>query len=340
MSFDISAVNRSGNTFHSTMSLPTRTLGKNGPQVQALGVGLMSLSHAYGFGGSDEERFAFLDKAFDLGERFWDSADLYGDNEDLLGKWFKRTGKRDQVFLATKFGFTADHSIRSDPDYVRTACDKSLERLGIDHIDLYYCHRVDGKTPVEKTVEAMAGLKKEGKIHYLGLSEVSAQTLRRAHAVHPISALQTEFSPFTMEIEDHKIGLLDTCRELGTSVIAYSPLGRGVLAGSIKSLDDFPADDWRRSIPRFFPEHFHKNTKLVEQFHTFAKKKNCTVGQLTLAWLSNQGQDIIPIPGTRSVKNLEDNIGSLKVSFTPEEDKEIRKAVEEAEVHGDRYPEA
>lgn len=321
------------------MSLPTRALGRNGPQVTGLGFGLMNLGGAYGFGGSDEDRLAFLDRALHWGETFWDGADIYGDTEDLVGKWFKRTGKRDQVFFATKFGFTP-HGIRSDPEYVRSACEQSLKRLDVDHIDLYYCHRVDGKTPVEKTVEAMAGLKKEGKIRYLGLSEVSAQTLRRAHAVHPISAVQVEYSPFTTDVEDPKIGLLDTCRDLGIALIAYCPLGRGFLAGSIKSLDDIPEGDWRRGVPRFFPEHFRKNLELVDQFHRLAAKKECTVGQLTLAFLLNQGPEIIPIPGTRKLKYLEENLGALKIKLTREEDKEIRKAIESAEVGGERYPPA
>ncbi|KAI9680535.1 MAG: hypothetical protein M1817_003975 [Caeruleum heppii] len=324
--------------------LPTRPLGKNGPRVPVLGFGAMGLSWGYGDPEPDEARFKVLDRAVELGETFWDSADIYADSEDLLGKWFKRTGKRDQIFLATKFANVpmpdGKLAVRSDPEHVRTACEKSLKRLDLPHIDLYYCHRVDRKTPIEKTVEAMAQLKSEGKIKYLGLSEVSSETLRRAHAVHPISAVQIEYSPFALDIEEPQIALLQTCRELGVAVVAYSPLGRGMLTGQLKSSDDMEPNDWRRTAPRFSPENFPKNLKLVEDFKTIAAKKGCTPGQLTLAWLLAQGDDVFPIPGTKKMKYLEENVGAVKIKLSAAEEREIRKAIEGAQVHGARYPEA
>ncbi|KAK5456099.1 hypothetical protein LTS15_005418 [Exophiala xenobiotica] len=324
--------------------LPTRQLGRNGPQVPALGFGALGLSTFYGKRQPDEERFEFLDRAYELGARNWDSADVYGDNEDLIGEWFRRTGKRDDVFLATKFGniWSPDgsRSIRNDPEYVKAACEKSLKRLGIKTIDLYYCHRLNGQVPVEDMVGAMAELVKEGKVRYLGLSECSAESLRRAHKVHPISAVQVEYSPFTVEIEDPQIRLLEACRELGVAVVAYSPLGRGFLTGQYRSLDDFEQDDIRRTLPRFAPENFHKNLDLVDKIVSLASKKGCTAGQLTLAWLMAQGEDIIPIPGTKKIKYLEENLGALNVKLTREEKLEIRQAIESAEVSGNRYPPA
>ncbi|KAL8807689.1 MAG: hypothetical protein Q9223_004250 [Gallowayella weberi] len=324
--------------------LPTRQLGKNGPQVTALGFGAMGLSAFYGDPDTDEERFKILDRAYELGERNWDSADVYSDNEDLIGKWFARTGKRSEIFLATKFAHLSKpdgtREIHSDPAYVHEACRKSLSRLGIDCIDLYYCHRVDGKTPIEHTVRAMAELQKQGLIKHIGLSEVSSDTLRRAAKIVHIDAVQIEYSPFTMDIEDPAIGLLATCRELGTAVIAYSPLGRGMITGAYTSPADFSEDDWRRNAPRFSEENFPKNLRLVEELKGIAGKKGCTTGQLTLAWLMSQGEDIIPIPGTKKIKYLEENLGALDVKLSREEAAEIRKAVEGAEVHGIRYPEA
>ncbi|KAL8764593.1 MAG: hypothetical protein Q9209_007962 [Squamulea sp. 1 TL-2023] len=324
--------------------LPTRQLGKNGPPVTALGFGAMGLSAFYGAPASDEERFKLLDRAYELGETNWDSADIYMDSEDLIGKWFQRTGKRNDIFIATKFAnkFNLDgtRELRSDPPYVREACHKSLSRLGIQCIDLYYCHRVDGKTPIEHTVQAMAELQKEGLIKYIGLSEVSSETLRRAEKVVHIDAVQIEYSPFTMDIEDPAIGLLATCRELGVAVIAYSPLGRGMITGAYTSPADFEENDFRRHAPRFSEENFPKNLELVDRLKSIADRKKCTTGQLTLAWLMKQGDDIIPIPGTKKLKYLEENIGALEVKISDEENKEIRKAVEGAEVHGIRYPPA
>ncbi|RDW91536.1 hypothetical protein BP5796_02701 [Coleophoma crateriformis] len=324
--------------------LETRKLGKEGPEVCALGFGLMGLSVFYGTPGSDEERFKVLDRAFELGEKFWDTADMYQDSEDLIGKWFKRTGKRDEIFLATKFANIVKEEngemrfgTDSSPAYVKEACAKSLKRLGIDTIDLYYMHRTDGKTPIEKTVEAMVELKREGKIRYLGLSEISSDTLRRACAVHHIDAVQIEYSPFTTDIEHPSIGLLKTCRELGVAVVAYSPLGRGFMTGQYRSPADFEEGDFRKYAPRFSEENFPKNLKLVDQISELAKKKNCTPGQLTLAWLLAQGDDIFPIPGTKKIKYLEENLGALNVKLSAEEEKQIRSAVDAAEVHGDRY---
>lgn len=327
-----------------SLPLPTRQLGKDGPQVTALGYGAMGLSAFYGAPDSDAMRLQFLDRLYELGCHNWDSADMYRDSEDLLGKWFaKNKDKRNNVFLATKFAnkMTADGKgieQRSDPEYVREACAKSLKRLGLQTIDLYYCHRVDGKTPIEETVKAMAELKKEGKIRYLGLSEVSSETLRRACKVHHIAAVQIEYSPFSMDIEDPNIALLKICRELGVATVAYSPLGRGFLTGTIRSPDDFEEGDFRKRAPRFSKENFPKNLELVDHIAALAKKKGCTPGQLTLAWLMRQGDDIIPIPGTKKLKYLEENLGALDVKLSDSEDKEIRDAIEKAEVIGERYP--
>ncbi|KAJ3504299.1 hypothetical protein NLJ89_g8006 [Agrocybe chaxingu] len=318
------------------MPYPTRKLADR--NVSAVGFGLMNLSGAYGPGGDDEERFKILDAALEAGCTFWDSADIYGDNEDLIGKWFKHTGKRDQIFLATKFGFTPT-GVNGTPEYVRTACEKSLKRLGIETIDLYYAHRADPQTPIEKTVGAMAELVKEGKVRYLGLSEVSAATLRRAHAIHPIAALQVEYSPFCLDIEDEKIALLETCRELGVAIIAYSPLGRGMLTGTYKSNADIPADDWRKRIARFNDDNFPNILKLVDGIQNLGKKYNATAGQITLAWLLAQGPDIIPIPGTRKIKYLKENLDAVKIDLTPEDVADVRKIAHEADAaQGFRYP--
>lgn len=324
------------------MSLPKASLGRDGPQVNRLGFGLMGLSVFYGAPKPDPERLALLDRAHELGERFWDTAELYGDNEELVGKWIKANPeKRDDIFLATKFAVAAGtRVVDSSPEYCKQACDKSLKRLGVKQIDLYYCHRVDGKTPIEKTVEAMAHLKKEGKIKYLGLSEISSETLRRAHKVHPISAVQVEYSPFALEIESEQVNLLKTCRELGVAVVAYSPLSRGMLTGALKSPDDFEEGDFRKFAPRFSAENFPKNLELVNKLQEIAKRKGLTAGQLTLAWLMAQGDDIFPIPGTTRADRLEENVGSLKVELSKEEEQEIRKACNAAEVGGTRYPEA
>ncbi|KAE9377633.1 Aldo/keto reductase [Stipitochalara longipes BDJ] len=330
--------------------LPTRKLGKNGPQVPALGFGLMGLSLWYGAPEPDEARLKLLDRAYELGETFWDSADVYGDSEDLVGKWFaKNPDKRNEIFLATKYankvvsaepGKPLQRVIDSSPEYTKEACAKSLKRLGVECIDLYYCHRVDKKTPIEKTVEAMVELKKEGKIKYIGLSEISSETLRRASKVHHIDAVQIEYSPFAIDIETPQIALMETCRSLGVAIVAYSPLGRGMLTGAYTSPSDFEDGDFRKMAPRFSAENFPKNLKLVSSLQEIAKKKGCTAGQLSLAWLLAQGEDVIPIPGTKKIKYLEENLGALEVKLSEEEEKEIRSLVEDAEVHGLRYPEA
>ncbi|CAF4046551.1 unnamed protein product [Adineta steineri] len=324
--------------------VPTRQLGKNGPQVSALGFGAMGLSMGRGTVGSDEERFKVFDRAIELGCTFFDSADIYGDSEDLLGKYFKKyPEQRKKVFLATKFAniISADLktvSIRGDAEYIHQANEKSLKRLGLDYVDLYYAHRIDKTVPIEETVGAMKELVDAGKVKYLGLSECSSDTLRRAYAVHPIACVQIEYSPFSLDIERDEIGLLKTCRELGVAIVCYSPLGRGVLSGQIKSPDDLEEGDFRKMLPRFSKENFPKNLELVNQLTALAKEKDCSTGQLTLAWILAQGDDFIPIPGTSKIKNLEENAGAAQVKLSKEEIKEIRDACEKADVQGDRYP--
>ncbi|KAL1890215.1 hypothetical protein Sste5346_008369 [Sporothrix stenoceras] len=320
--------------------VPLRKLGANGPLVPSLGFGCMGLSSSYGPVGNDEDRFKVLDKAHELGSRLWDTSDVYGDSEDLLGKWFKHTRKRSDIFLCTKFGVNIKdkvYSMRSDPEYVRESCEKSLRRLGVDKIDLYYCHRVDLKTPIEKTMEVLVELKNEGKIGHIGLSEVSASTVRRAHKVHPIAALQLEYSPFSLEIELPDNNLLATCRELGIAVIAYSPLGRGFLTGQLKSPDDFADGDFRKTAPKYSKKNWGKNMELVDLLVSIARDKGCAPGQLALAWVLKQGDDILAIPGTKNIKYLEENMGSLKVNLTDSEAKTIRDQVEKIELHGERY---
>ena len=254
----------------------------------------------------------------------------------------KRTEERNSIFLCTKYGVTkgADGkpTVRSDPEYVKKACEKSLKRLGVSKIDLYYCHRVDMKTPIEQTIEAMAELKMEGKIGGIGLSEISAETLRRACKVHRIDAVQLEYSPFALDIESPEIALLKTCRQLGVTIVAYSPLGRGFLTGQIRSPDDFEEGDFRKFAPRYSKSNFTKNLELVDKLQTFSNKKGCTPGQLSLAWLLMQGDDIIPIPGTKKVKYLEENVGALKVDLTEAEASEIREDIAGVIIEGDRYP--
>ncbi|KIX94351.1 uncharacterized protein Z520_10061 [Fonsecaea multimorphosa CBS 102226] len=326
--------------------LPTRQLGKNGPQVTALGFGAMGLSAYYGTPKPDEERLALLDHVYASGELFWDSADIYKDNEDLLGIWFKKNPeKRKDIFLATKFSLWIDPATgirhtRNEPEYIKEAIEKSLKRLGLPYVDLYYAHRIDQNQPIETTVTAMKELKSQGKVKYLGLSECSSETLRRACKIVHIDAVQIEYSPFTLDIEDPQVGLLKTCQELGTAVIAYSPLGRGFLTGAIKSPDDFEPGDFRINAPRFSKENFSKNLKLVEDLKAVAERKHCTPGQLVLAWLMAQGDQIIPIPGTTRIENFDENMGSLKVTLTEKENQQIRKMVEATQVHGHRYPEA
>ncbi|KAF8605286.1 Aldo keto reductase [Ceratobasidium sp. AG-I] len=317
-------------------SIPTRRIGKH--QVSALGFGAMTIGGiAYGQGGqSDEERFKVLDKLLELGCTNWDTADVYGDSEELIGKWFKRTGKRNEIFLATKFALTPT-GVRGTPEYVKEASARSLEKLGIDTIDLYYVHRIDSSVPIESTMGALVELVNAGKIRYIGLSEPSPATLRRAHKVHPIAAIQVEYSPFMLDIEA-KGHLLETARELGITVIAYSPLGRGLLTGQVKSQNDIPDDDFRKNIPKYSEANFPKILSLVSKINDIGTRHNATPGQVTLAFMLAQGDDIIPIPGTRTVKYVEENLGASKVTLSPEELKAIRQASAEAEISGDNYP--
>ncbi|KAF8630004.1 hypothetical protein AX15_003153 [Amanita polypyramis BW_CC] len=325
----------------STKNLSMRKIGNT--LVSPIGFGAMGISVFYGAVESDEERFKVLDAAYKEGCTFWDTADVYGDSEDLIGKWFKRTGKRDEIFLATKFGFTSSDvgttTIDGSPEYVKSAFEKSRGRLGVETVDLFYLHRADKNVPIERTVAAMAELVKAGKVKYLGLSEVSASTLRRAHAVHPISAVQVEYSPFTLDVEDEKIGLLKACRELGVTTIAYSPLGRGLLTGQVKSLDDLEESDFRRFVPRFSKENFPNILKIVDGLKAIGDRHGATAGQVSLAWLLAQGEDIIPIPGTKKIKYLKENIAAAQVKLTQEEVEEVREIAKKADVMDTpRYP--
>jgi aryl-alcohol dehydrogenase-like predicted oxidoreductase len=317
-----------------------RQVGKNGPNVGALGLGCMGMSEFYG-AGDEAESIRTIHRALELGVTMLDTADMYGPftNEQLVGKAIK--GRRDQVFLATKFGIVRDpndptrRGISGKADYVRSACDGSLQRLGVDHIDLYYQHRVDTSTPIEETVGAMAELVKAGKVRHLGLSEAGEANVRRAYAVHPIAALQNEWSLWSRDLEEN--GQLSAARELGVSIVAYSPLGRGFLTGAIKSPEDFAPDDFRRSSPRFMGENFQRNLDLVHHIEKLAQQKGCTTSQLALAWLLARGPDVIPIPGTKRVKYLEENVGAVAVKLSDAELQEIEAVFPAGAASGARY---
>ncbi|WP_036139187.1 aldo/keto reductase [Luteibacter sp. 9135] len=320
--------------------MKTRKLGKHGPDVSAQGLGCMGMSEFYGQ-GDEKESVATLERALDLGITFWDTSDAYGPhtNEELIGRVL--TGRRDAVFLATKFGIVRDpndpakRGISGRPEYVRESVEGSLRRLNTDHIDLYYQHRVDTSVPIEETVGAMARLVEEGKVRYLGLSEASAESIRKAAAVHSIAALQSEYSLWTRDPET--TGTLAACREHGIALVAYSPLGRGFLTGVITRPDDFAQDDYRRQSPRFMGENFDKNLAIVEKVRRFAADKGCTPGQLALAWVLAKGEDIVPIPGTKRVKYLEENAAADAVVLSADEVAEIDAVFPADAAVGDRY---
>ncbi len=331
------------------MTLPLRRLGATGPVVSALGLGCMGMSDFYG-PRDDAESVATLDRALDLGVTFYDTADMYGPhtNEALLGRWLNGIGRsdgpvRERVVVATKFGILRDpadpsrRGVSGRPEYVREACEASLRRLNVAHIDLYYQHRVDAAVPIEETVGAMARLVDEGKVLHLGLSEAGPDTIRRACAVHPIAALQTEYSLWSRDPEDE---ILPACRALGVGFVPYSPLGRGFLTGEIRSPDDLAADDFRRTNPRFQGENFQRNLDLVERVRDLARERGCTPAQLALAWLLAQGEDIVPIPGTRRVGRLEENVAAGEIALSPADLARIDEVAPRGAAAGTRYPEA
>lgn len=324
--------------------MQNRTLGNQGLAVPAVGLGCMGMSDFYG-DSEESANMAVLARALELGVTFWDTADMYGPwtNEELLGRFFKQhPGAREQVQLATKFANMRNAKgeflgVNGRPEYVKSACDDSLQRLGVETIDLYYQHRVDPQVPIEETVGAMAELVAAGKVRYLGLSEASARTLRRASAVHPITALQSEYSLWSRDVETE---ILPTCRELGIGFVAYSPLGRGFLTGAIRSREDLDANDWRLNNPRFSAENFHLNLQLVEAVEALAADKDCTPAQLALAWLLSRDPGLVAIPGTRSQGRLAENAGAVSLQLTADDLAGLDGVLASFEVLGTRYPEA
>jgi aryl-alcohol dehydrogenase-like predicted oxidoreductase len=319
--------------------MQTRKLGREGLEVSMQGLGCMGMSEFYG--ESDEaEAIATIHRALELGVNFLDTADMYGPftNERLVGRAIK--GRRDEVVLATKFGNVRGENgerlgVRGDPEYVRQACEGSLERLGVDHIDLYYQHRVDTQVPIEETVGAMAELVQEGKVRYLGLSEASAATIARAHQVHPISALQTEYSLWTRDVEQR---ILPTTRELGIGFVAYSPLGRGFLSGRFQSPQDIPEGDFRAQNPRFQGDNFDRNLQIVERVRELAEEEGLAPAQLALAWVHHRGEDVVPIPGTKRRRYLEENVAATEAELTEEDLRRLDEAAPPGMTAGDRYP--
>ncbi|MBN8801656.1 MAG: aldo/keto reductase [Lysobacteraceae bacterium SCN 69-123] len=324
--------------------MQTRTLGRDGPVVSALGLGCMGMSAFYGGRGDDAAAIAVIHRALERGVTLLDTADMYGPhtNEVLVGRAI--AGRRGQVVLATKFGVRLDPSdpqargVDGRPEYVQAACEASLKRLGVEHIDLYYQHRVDPQVPIEDTVGAMARLVEQGKVRWLGLSEAAPETIRRAHAVHPLTALQTEYSLWSREPEDN--GVLATVRELGIGFVPYSPLGRGFLTGAIRTPADFDADDYRRHSPRFQGDNFARNLALVEQVRALAAARGVTAGQLALAWVLARGEDLVPIPGTKRLAYLEENLGALDIVLDAADLARIEAVFPPAAAAGARYPAA
>jgi len=321
------------------MSYPTRKIGTD--DVSAIGFGSMGISAYYGAVESDEERFKVLDAAYERGCRFWDTANIYGDSEELIGKWFKRTGKRNDIFLSTKFGITKEttRGVDGTPESVQRNFARSLQRLGVDKVELFILYRSDSEVPIEETVAEMATLVKAGKVKYLGLSECTANTLRRAHKVHPIAVVEVEYSPFTLDIEG-ELNLLKTARELGVKIIANCPLGRGLITGQYRSPDAFEPDDIRRKISRYSNENFPNILKLADGLKKVGDAHNATAAQVALAWLLAQGDDIIPIPGTKKIKYLNENLDAVNVKLSTESIEEVRGYAEKTDhQNGLRYPE-